>query len=147
MRPFLFSLLVTAVLLASASADLYPKTGTIVVKILGLESAKGTVRGYLFNSKDSWLKYERAVCSTSAEAKTGETVLRFEKVPLNDRYALSVYQDENENGLMDAGSLIPIPKEPVGASNYDGSSMPRYYECSFYFKTSPTDLTVKLRKL
>jgi uncharacterized protein (DUF2141 family) len=140
-------MLATAALLASASAELYPKTGTIAVKVVGLETAKGTVRGHLFNSKDSWLKYDRAICAASAKAKQGETVLRFERVPLNDRYALSIYQDENENGKMDAGSFIPIPKEPVGASNHDGNSMPRYFECSFYFKTSPSDLTVKLRKL
>jgi uncharacterized protein (DUF2141 family) len=134
-------------LVSSALAELYPKTGVVLVKVVGVESANGTVHGYLFNSKDSWLNNKKAVCSASTAARQGETLLRFEKVPLNDRYALSVYQDENGNGKMDTGSFLPIPKEPVGASNHDGSSMPRYFECSFYFKTSPADVVVKLRKV
>lgn len=146
-RFFLCLFIAAAALWSQAAAELYPKTGVLIVRIVGVPSSEGTIRGFLYNSKDNWLKEQRAVCSASAAATSGQTVLRFEKVPLQDRYALSVYQDENGNGKMDTGSLIPIPKEPVGASNYEGGSMPRYYECSFFFKASPTELTVKLRRV
>lgn len=147
MRNLIFGGLLLVALLTTAKAELYPKTGVLVVTVQGVESSQGTVRGYLFRNKDSWLQYDHAAVSATAPAREGQTVLRFEKVPLNARYAVSVYQDENNNGTMDTRSLLPIPKEPVGASNHQGNSMPRYFECSFYFKTSPTDLTVKLRKI
>ena len=147
MRYMMISVLALVAVLSPAWAELYPKTGVVVVKITGVTGSGGTVRGYLFNNKDSWLKYDRAVCAASAEANPGQVILRFEKVPIGDRYSLSVYQDENGNGKMDTGSFIPIPTEPVGASNYEGKSMPRYYDCSFFFKTSPQNLTVQLRKI
>lgn len=128
-------------------AELYPKTHTLVVTVKNVGSNKGRVVGYLFDSKDTWLDYKRAALVTSSEAKPGIVTLTFEKVPVSARYSLSVYHDENDNGVMDVGSLIPMPAEPVGASNHSGSSMPRFYDCSFRLKANPTQLTVTLREL
>ena len=147
MRKSLKLLLPIALLLSPALADLYPKTGIVEVQVSGVTSNQGTVRGYVFANRDSWLKNERAVAVATTAAKAGEVELRFDKVPLGERYAISVYQDENDNGKLDTRSVLPIPTEPVGASNYQGGSMPRYFECSFYFKTSPTKLSLELRKI
>ena len=42
-------------------------------------------------------------------------------------YVVSAYIDVNGNGKADA-SLIGIPKEPVGISNYDGKSIPGNFD-------------------
>lgn len=47
-------------------------------------------------------------------------------------YAIALFYDENDNGKMDKGSLIPIPKEPYGFSNNPRiTGKPKFASCSF----------------
>ena len=109
------------------SAELYPKTGIIKVRVTGIESDKGQIRAELFDRKDRWMKSERAAVTKTIKAKAG--TVEFEMVaPLDRRYALSIHHDENANGKVDTGFPIPKPVEPVGASNFSGNSIPRFYD-------------------
>lgn len=137
-------LILIALLAAPLSAE---ETGTLVVTVKNVGSDKGEIIGYLFDDKDNWLNYERAAYKTDSAAKPGLVTLTFRDVRLNDRYALSVFHDQNGNGEMDVGSFIPMPAEPVAASNHTTNSMPRYYKCSFVLKKPETALSVTLREL
>jgi uncharacterized protein (DUF2141 family) len=137
---FLTGLLLLLLVAAESAAELYPKTGVIRIRVTGLESDKGSIRADLYDKKDRWMKPERAVVSKVVKAKAG--TIEFEMVaPIGRRYALSIHHDENGNGKVDTG-FIPKPIEPVGASNFSGDSIPRFYDCSFRFDTDPLELSV-----
>lgn len=53
----------------------------------------------------------------------------FEGVP-HGEYAISIFQDENENGELDS-NFIGFPKEPVGATNMTGLGKPSFGKCKF----------------
>jgi len=48
-------------------------------------------------------------------------------------YAVSLYQDENENGKLDVGKLVPIPTEKYGFSNNPSTTFgpPDFEDCKF----------------
>ena len=48
-------------------------------------------------------------------------------------YAVSLYQDENENGKLDVGKLVPIPTEKYGFSNNPSTTFgpPKFEDCRF----------------
>ena len=55
------------------------------------------------------------------------------------QYAVSVYQDSNNNGQLDTG-LFGIPKEKYGFSN--GARRPNFRDCLFDFSR---DMTITIR--
>lgn len=126
-------------------SELYPKMGTLTVNLQGVESNEGTIRLELFDSKDRWMNSDRAVVTRTVQARAGKMVVELQ-APLGRRYALSVHHDVNNNQKMDTGFPIPKPTEPVGASNFTGNSIPRFYECSFRFNKEPLAISVELRR-
>lgn len=139
------AVLLLGLLTGFGAAELYPKMGTITVKLNGVESNKGTLLLYLYDKKDRWMKPERAAVVEKVQPKAGEMVIQL-SAPLGRRYALSVIHDENDNGKVDTGFPIPKPVEPVGASYFTGNSIPRFYNCSFRFNQEPLELEVQMRR-
>lgn len=89
-------------------------SGTLTVEIKGINSIKGDIRVALYNSQHD---FPSGTFFKGAIKKVDGTSVQviFEDVP-HGKYALSVFQDENENGKLDTG-LFGIPKEPYGFSN------------------------------
>lgn len=68
-------------------------------------------------------------------AVTDKTMtITFPNLPLG-QYAVSVYQDSNNNGILDT-AIFGIPKEKYGFSN--GVRLPRYKKCLFDFNGDMT---------
>ena len=92
----------------------------INLDILGVKVKGGALYVSLFNNEQAY-KEKLVFLSVKAEP-VSETV----SIPLTlpeGEYFFSVFQDSNNNGILDA-NLFGIPKELVELSNYDGKSVP-----------------------
>lgn len=89
-------------------------SGTLIVEIKGINTIKGDIRVALYNSQEDFPS-DTFFKGTVKKVDGVSVRVVFEDVP-HGRYAMSVFQDENQNGKLDTG-LFGIPKEPYGFSN------------------------------
>ncbi len=106
---------------------------TLTVVATGLKNDKGEVQFSLYNKEGTipdktlskYYKMKRvAITGTTAKAV-------FEDLP-DGRYAVSVFHDENNNGKIDKGLIMP--EEGVGLSNYktiNFFNLPNFKKASF----------------
>lgn len=101
---FLISLLIVSKLILSQE---------IVVNVTNIESEEGKIFIRLYDDKESFLKapIQSKIISVSGQ-KANYTFTDIKP----GIYAVSVYQDVNNNAKLDA-NFMHIPKEPVGISN------------------------------
>ncbi len=113
----------------------------LTVKIDGIETIKGSILISLFNSADTFMK--KSITGKKTEV-TGKTVIiSFKDIP-NGEYAITLFQDENDNRKLDTG-IFGIPKEKYGFSNNAKATMgpPKYSACKFEVKEDTT-IDIKL---
>jgi uncharacterized protein (DUF2141 family) len=95
-----------------SSISAQEKTGELIVEIQNLKTDKGKLLVGLYDSKNNWLG--QSIMGEVSDIKNGKAQVTFKDVPYGS-YAISSYQDENENNELDAG-LFGIPKEPYASS-------------------------------
>ncbi|MEQ8304509.1 MAG: DUF2141 domain-containing protein [Cyclobacteriaceae bacterium] len=100
-------------LIVLAVSSLQAQHGTIEVTVANIKSENGLILASLFTNEKDFLK--TPFQSQKMEAKEGEIVITFERVPVGS-YALSVIHDENENFELDS-NFFGIPKEGFGFGN------------------------------
>ncbi len=119
--------------------------GELVVAVQGLKVQSGTVVALLFPSDQGFPSKVAQAAQRQAAKVTAESVeLRFSHVA-SGTYAVTVYQDVNDNGKLDT-NWIGIPKEPVGVSNNPRPRMgpPRFHDASFTMSESEQKVVVNL---
>ncbi len=119
--------------------------GELVVSVQGLKQQSGTVVALLFPSDQGFPAKVAQASQRQAAKVTAESVeLRFSRVA-SGTYAVTVYQDVNDNGKLDT-NWIGIPKEPVGVSNNPRPRMgpPRFHEASFTMSEPEQKVVVNL---
>lgn len=86
---------------------------SLEVKMTGFKNDTGKVRVGLYDSEGNFLKtvYKKQV----GDIRSNASSVTFEDLP-KGVYAVSVYQDENNNGTLDRNSF-GIPAESYGTSN------------------------------
>lgn len=82
------------------------------IRITVAKPGEGLVSIGVWGSEDDFLR--RSVASRNIPVKDGEVVAVIDLPP--GRYAVSAYQDLDEDGELDSG-LFRIPREPTGFSN------------------------------
>lgn len=95
-----------------ATSNLFAQR-TLEVTVKNIKDLKGTIRVALYNNEKDFLEIflqGKIVKVTGNEAR-----VVFENLKPGD-YAVSVFQDENENEKLDSG-FMGIPNEPYGFSN------------------------------
>lgn len=114
----------------------------IVVKMVNLDNNKGKVFIALYNSESTFLGKEYMLITSKIE--NNECTITFKNVPTGT-YAISLFHDENSNGIMDT-NLFGIPKEDYGFSNNAKGFMgPAKWEDSKFEITNKTiHQTIKL---
>ena len=100
--------LITAGIIAESSA------GEIVLNIRNVRSNQGFLLAALHNSDKSFPDKPGALMYLKVKAKTGRMQLRF-SVETPGKYAISMFHDENNNGILD--TFAGIPTEGYGFSN------------------------------
>ena len=98
---------------------------TIVAK--NIRVGKGNVVAAIWKDENSFFKTPL----TSRSLKADKQALEFSFELPEGEYAISVYQDINENNKLDLG-IFNIPKEPVGFGNNfrPKFSAPKFRDCA-----------------
>ena len=136
MLPFLCVLIISTGLLS-------PSEGKISVTIEGIKETKGTMVIALFDNRGDFnvnpVKYLR-------KKVTGNDPISvvFTEIPFKE-YAISVYQDTNDNGKLDK-NFLGIPIEPYGFSNNPViRTGPSYERSAFRLDTTELSMNIRLR--
>ena len=130
-------------LLFSSLFSLNATAHELVLQVDQITKTKGVMMIALYNSADNY-KSDKNVFSGQKIAVTKDTlVVNFGDVPAGD-YAIKLYQDENENGVIDKNT-IGMPTEGYGFSNNGGTmGQPSFDEAKFSV-TDKTVMTIHLR--
>jgi len=105
-----------------------------------IKSNKGVMLVALHNQQESYDANTPTVAAKKLALSGGELIVEFGDLPAGT-YAIKLYQDENENGVIDK-SFMGIPTEGYGFSNNGGEyGQPSFKEASF---TLDKDLQVDI---
>ncbi len=119
------------------SVVVFAQQNTLTVNITGVESIKGNIYVYLYNSGEGFpLEISKASEFKKIKLTKKSTTVYFKNLKAGT-YAVSVYQDIDTNGKINQ-NFLGIPKEPVGVSNNVESFMgpPKYEDAKFSLNTN-----------
>lgn len=134
MKQLLFFALVSISLLTLSSFNNQKgETYSLTVEVNGLQNAKGIVQYALYN-KDGTIPdedYKKCCKILKEKIQNGSSKVIFSNLPIG-KYAVNILHDENENGEIDKGFILPI--EGIGFSNYQSiglTNRPNFSKASF----------------
>jgi len=135
------------ILLASLSAFLItllsPENDerySLTVKVENLRNSKGTIQIALYN-KDGSIpdeNYKNYFKMGKVSITNGKSQYTFSNLPKGN-YAVNILHDENSNGKIDKGLILP--KEGIGFSNYTSiglTNRPNFKKASFELTQNKT---------
>ena len=117
------------------------QTATLEVKMTGFKNNTGVVKVGLYDSEANFLK--AVYKNLTSEIKNNSASVTFTDIPKGS-YAVSIYHDENQNGVLDRNSF-GIPSEDYGTSNGATGFMgpPKFEDAKFNVTTnSKINITV-----
>ncbi|MBS1491011.1 MAG: DUF2141 domain-containing protein [Bacteroidetes bacterium] len=108
-------------------------THTLTVEVENLRNSKGVLQVALYNKDgsipDEQYKNYYKIQTTNIESGNAEII--FKNLP-KGKYAINILHDENKNGKIDKGFILP--KEGIGFSNYSSigiTNRPNFEKASF----------------
>jgi len=119
----------------------------IIATIIGFENDKGLCRACLFNSESGFKNGKPLEC-VQVPATNKKATAIFENIA-DGTYAIFVFHDSNNNGIMDK-NWLGIPKEGYGASQnkLPFAAAPKFESNKFSVKDKAIhQLSIKLRNL
>lgn len=142
MKTFNKIILVFGIVMILTSFRTFPleNSYTLTVKVDGLRNSKGVVQFALYN-QDGTIpdeKYEHYYQKGTSGIEDGSASLTFSNLPQGS-YAINILHDENENGKIDKGLILPI--EGIGFSNYESiglTNRPKFSKASFQLNENST---------
>ncbi len=122
----------TILMLASFSNQ-KQETCSLTVDVSGLRNSKGTVQFALYNREDAFPDehYKKYFKKLTGKIVNGTSTITFKNLP-EGKYAVNILHDENNDGKIKKG--IILPKEGIGFSNYESigfSNRPSFTKASF----------------
>ena len=123
------------------SADTY----SLTIEVKNLRNSMGVVQFALYNKNGSIPDedYENYYKILKGEIVNGSSTITFKNIP-SGKYAINILHDENKNGKIDKGFILPI--EGIGFSNFQSigfSNRPNFSKASFELKENKT-ISVKV---
>ncbi len=125
-------------------------SGRLVVVVNGTTAPDALVEVALWRGADGWLdrrggssRYQTVV----VRAEEGVAQAVFESLAYRD-YAVTAYQDDNENGSLDTG-ILRIPKERLGFSNgvRPRFSAPKYEDAAVMLQDPELEIEIILNRM
>lgn len=112
------------------------KTLSLTIEVKNLRNEKGVVQFALYNKDDSIPDedYENYYKIVKGEIVNGSSTITFKNIP-SGKYAVNILHDENKNGKIDKGFILPI--EGIGFSNFRSiglTNRPNFSKASFELK-------------
>ena len=136
-----FALSLTLYSFAKPNAETFSLTGDVK----NLRNEKGVVQFALYN-KDGSIPdedFENYCKIVKGEIVNASSTITFKNIP-SGKYAVNILHDENKNGKIDKGFILPI--EGIGFSNFQSiglTNRPNFSKASFELKENKTiDVTV-----
>ncbi len=122
----------TILMLASFS-NRKQETCSLTVDVSGLRNSKGTVQFALYNREDAFPDehYKKYFKKLTGKIVNGTSTITFKNLP-EGKYAVNILHDENNDGKIKKGIILPI--EGIGFSNYESigfSNRPSFTKASF----------------
>ena len=120
------------------------ETYSLTVEVHQSRNSKGVIQFALYN-KDGTIpdeKYKNYYKIQTAEIIQGSSSVTFSYLPPG-KYAVNILHDEDKNGKIDKGLLLP--KEGIGFSNYKSiglSNRPKFSKASFELRS---DMTIDVK--
>lgn len=117
----------------------------LTIKVKELRNSQGIVQFTMYNRDGSLPdeKFKAYYKQETAAITDGRSSITFPGLP-KGRYAVNVLHDENKNGKIDKGLILPI--EGIGFSKYESiglTNRPNFAKASFMLN-SDTTLVVKV---
>lgn len=125
--------LLLACLAASVIATEAASAFSLTVKVNSLRNSQGVIQFSLYN-KDGTIpdeKYEHYFQQQTENIHNNSSSTTFHNLP-SGQYAVNILHDENSNGKIEKGFILPI--EGVGFSNYTSiglGNFPNFKDASF----------------
>ena len=129
----------TALLFLSSFSNTKEKH-SLTIEVENLRNSKGVLQVALYN-KDGSIPdedYRNYYRLEKAKIGNGKAEITFKNLP-KGKYAVNILHDENNNGKIDKGLLLP--KEGIGFSNYQSIGLknrPNFSKASFELNTDKT---------
>ena len=122
-----------------------PQTGTLVVRLKGMENDNGLVMVALCNSEANFSDSDSAFRGVQSTIVGGKAQLLFTDIPFGE-YAVKVYHDENEDGELDS-NFFGKPTEEFGFSNNVRGLFgpPSWDQARFVFKSELDSIFIDLK--
>lgn len=131
-------LIVSTILLSFTVKE--QNTFTLTVEIENLRNSKGEVQFALYNTDGSIPDehYKNYFKIDKSRIENGKAEITFSNLP-KGIYAINILHDENKNGKIDKGFILP--KEGIGFSNYSSiglTNRPNFKKASFELNQNKT---------
>ena len=130
-------------LLILLSTNASAQNSELIIRIYNIDKGKGTVVVDLYDTAEDWLEkpYRRQIIP----ADESRTKIMFE-VPTGT-YGITVYQDEDADGKLDA-KLFGIPKERIGfGNNHRPLGEPKFDASTIEHSATTEAATIQLYKV
>ncbi|MFT5778706.1 MAG: hypothetical protein ACI837_001662 [Crocinitomicaceae bacterium] len=134
-----------AFILVSVKAPEQNSTCSLKVRVTGLRNSIGIVQFTIYN-KDGTIpdeKFKKYYKKKTAKIVKNGSYTTFYELP-KGKYAINILHDENKNGKIDKGFIMPI--EGIGFSNFKSigfTNRPNFKKASFFLSSDLTK-TVKV---
>ena len=115
---------------------------TLTIEVASFENTKGVLRVCVTDQKDDFLK--SCAFSKIVTVEDDTVSLKIENIEKGN-YAVSVYHDENNSGILETGGVFGIPLEPYGFSNNPTITFGPSYKKSVFKMTSDKNISIKLK--
>ena len=115
---------------------------TLTIEVASFENTKGVLRVCVTDQKDDFL--ESCAFSKIVTVEDDTVSLKIENIE-EGNYAVSVYHDENNSGILETGGVFGIPLEPYGFSNNPTMKFGPSYKKSVFKMTSDKNISIKLK--
>lgn len=121
------------ILMLSSFSDQKQETCSLTIDVSELRNSEGTVQFALYNREDAFPDehYKKYFKKLTGKIVNGASTVTFKNLP-EGKYAVSILHDENNDGKIKKG--IILPKEGIGFSNFRSigfSNRPTFSKASF----------------
>ncbi|NUM30763.1 MAG: DUF2141 domain-containing protein [Bacteroidetes bacterium] len=140
MKKIIILIITPLMLLLSSFKANFNEQNSLTVEVENLRNSKGTVQIALYN-KDGSIpdeQYKNYFKMEKISITNGKTQCTFSNLPKGN-YAVNILHDENSNGKIDKGLILP--KEGIGFSNYSSiglTNRPNFKKASFELNQNKT---------
>lgn len=135
-------------LLPALLAGLAATAQNVSLQLSGLRSGKGAICISVFRDNKSFMEDRPSTRLKFPKTAVKNGALNVSLALGPGVWGIALLDDENDNGKMD-NSMIGLPKEGFGFSNFflSGMSRPTFSDFSFEVKAAPLTLNSRIRYL